>query len=117
MDAMGVLRTSLAIALCLLLGVTGQAMAFARGAAPAEDRVVICAGHVYKVVYVDAEGQPTAPPELCADCLLLLTALGAPREAAVRPDRFEIALLPAPYRTHNPGAVARDYTARAPPVL
>ena len=114
---MTVLRTSLAIALCLLLGVTGQAMAFARGAAPAQDRVVICAGHVYKTIYVDAEGQPTAPPELCADCLHLVSALPPAHAPLCAPNRFVIALAATRALGYQPDAIARDYSARAPPGL
>lgn len=111
------LRTSLAIVLCLLLGVAGQAMAFARGAAPAEGRIVICTGHVYKTIYVDAEGQPTTPPELCADCLHLLTGLPPGHTPLAAPNQFFIARAAAPHLAYHPVATARDYTARAPPSL
>lgn len=110
-------RTGLAIALCLLLGLTGQAMAFAGASGPAEDRVVICSGHGSSVVYVDKDGQPTTPPELCLDCLTLLSALAAepPRIATVL--GFARSLAPVAPRVIDGAAIAQVYSARAPPVV
>lgn len=109
-------RSLCAIALCLLLGLTGQAMAFARAAAPADGRAVICTGSVYQSVYVDAEGQPTAPPELCADCLHLLAGLLPAHAPLAAPGDFgTAAAVPAPLAVHS-GTSVRNTRARAPPL-
>lgn len=114
---MSIWRACLAITLCLLLGLTGQAQAFARGQAPAEGKVLICFGHLSKTVYVDADGQPTSPPELCGDCLNILTAAPLAGFALAAPLRFEAALQAAAHVPARPEGPARIYPARAPPVL
>lgn len=45
-------------------------MAVARGAAAATGQMSICIGAETKTVYVNAQGNPTAPPHLCPDCVL-----------------------------------------------
>lgn len=57
--------------LALLLGLTAQTMAMARGSTDVADKMVLCIGASAVVVYVDAEGQPTGPPHFCPDCIVL----------------------------------------------
>ena len=71
---MGVsMRSFAAAALCLLLVLTSQSMAVARGASAATGQMVLCIGSTTQTVYVDAEGQPTTAPHLCPDCILVLS--------------------------------------------
>lgn len=67
-------RTALHLIVTLALLVTGIGAASARGAAPAVDRVVICAGHGLSVLYLDADGEPTQAPHMCPDCVVHLLA-------------------------------------------
>ncbi len=110
-------RTALILALCALLGVTGQAMAVAGANAPAEGRVVICHGHGSAVIYVDAEGQPTTPPELCIDCLSLFSALSTARADLAAPHSLSRTLTPVRPAPHGGAAPLHVYSARAPPVI
>jgi hypothetical protein len=61
--------SALLIALVLI---TGQGGAVARGMAGAVGMAELCAGSSAVMVYIDAQGQPTAPPHLCPDTALSL---------------------------------------------
>lgn len=75
------LRHSLAGFLTLLLILTGQQAALARGAAPTVGQAVICIGHQVVVVHLDADGQPVEEHHLCPDLALMLFAgIGLPLE-------------------------------------
>ena len=76
-------RIAFRLALVMALVLTSYGAASARGAAPAVDRMVICAGHDVVVVYLDAEGHPTHAPHLCPDCVMhLLADVPAPMSLA-----------------------------------
>ncbi len=64
-----------ALLLSLILAVTAQGMAFARGQAPAEGQMILCTGQGMVMVFTDADGRPTSPPQLCADGAQALLAL------------------------------------------
>lgn len=88
------LLTSLTLALVLAL--TSQSMAVARGAAPATGQMVLCTGAGTVMVYTDAEGQPTSAPHICPDAALnVLLDLGVP-DIAVPGSvvRFDMVQLP-----------------------
>jgi len=73
------MRAFFKLALVVSVLLTGYSAAYARGANPAVDRMVICAGHVIDVIYVDAEGKETIAPHLCPDCIThLLGDFAAP---------------------------------------
>lgn len=61
---------------CLLLGLllllTSQSMAVARGSAMATGSMVICTGDGLVTVYLDENGAPVEAPHPCPDCLILL---------------------------------------------
>ncbi|AWZ22433.1 Hypothetical protein RAK1035_3728 [Roseovarius sp. AK1035] len=63
------LHPILALALCLVLALTSQSLAVARGMAQPVGKIVLCTGTGPITVAVDAEGQPRATPHLCPDCL------------------------------------------------
>ncbi|MBQ0749933.1 MAG: hypothetical protein KBT70_07000 [Roseovarius sp.] len=63
------LHPILALGLCLVLALTSQSLAVARGAAQPVGQIVLCTGTGPVTVTVDAEGQPVAAPYLCPDCL------------------------------------------------
>ncbi|MEP4196747.1 MAG: hypothetical protein ABJL99_14045 [Aliishimia sp.] len=114
---MHAIRTILTLAICLTLGLTGQAMAFARGQAPAEGQMVICAGHATYIVYTDSEGQPTSPPQLCSDCLVSLDAIVPTAQSLLLTMLHvsQVAMLRAAQTAQ--GAVQVEYEARAPPAV
>lgn len=63
-------RSYLAIALALVLLLTAQSMAVARGAPEVAGQMVLCSGSGPVTVYMDTEGQPTAAPHICPECAL-----------------------------------------------
>ena len=108
-------RTYLALTLALILTVTSQGMAVARGAMVPAGQMVLCTGTGQATVFVDEDGQPVEPPHHCPDCVLHLA------EALLPPDTVPAdvprALRPSPVRSLSlaaPKAVRRA-TARAPP--
>lgn len=110
-------RPLIGFVFCLMLALTGQAMAFARAQAPAEGRVLLCTGHGSFILYVDEEGQPTSPPQLCVDCLhLLLADPAGPTLLASRQPASEPAQT-SPIAEPFTRSLFYFYTARAPPLF
>jgi hypothetical protein len=68
------LRPLIAFCLCLILALTSQSMAVARGASAATGQVVLCTGSGLVAIYVDAEGAPTSAPHICPDAALNVVA-------------------------------------------
>ena len=64
------IRAVLSLLLSLMLVVTSHSIGHARGADRAVDQMVICIGADALIVYIDADGQPTTAPHVCADCML-----------------------------------------------
>ncbi|MRU16279.1 hypothetical protein FDP25_12625 [Roseovarius sp. A21] len=64
------MRTYLGFALALLLALTSQTMAVARGAPAPVGQAVLCTGTGPVTVLVDADGQPTGQVHICPDCAL-----------------------------------------------
>ncbi|WP_259274250.1 hypothetical protein [Sulfitobacter mediterraneus] len=54
----------------LVLALTSQSMAVARGANAATGQMVLCTGSGPSAVYVDASGAPTSAPHICPDAAL-----------------------------------------------
>jgi hypothetical protein len=78
-------RTYLALALSLLLVLTGQTMALARSAADPVGEMVLCTGSGPVTVQLDSDGRPTdGSRHLCPDCALhFFTAVLPPARDAV----------------------------------
>lgn len=79
---MPMIRTCIAACLALVLIVTSEAMAVARGqmATAPGTVMVICHGSGTDIVRVDSRGQPITPGHTCPDCALHgLASLGAQR--------------------------------------
>lgn len=108
-------RTYQALALALLLVLTGQTMAFARGAAAPAGAMVLCTGTGPVTVYMDEDGQPTRPPHVCPECVMNLVAAVLPSDMA--PVRLPRTTGPSPVRNAETGTVPAIFraTARAPP--
>lgn len=73
-------RTPFCLALAALIALTSVAFGAARGHTDATGKMVICSGPGVLVVYLDSEGNQTAPPHFCPDCVM--TALSAVASAA-----------------------------------
>lgn len=72
------LRRLFALSLALLLAITSQALAVARGAAPASGYAVYCMNGSMVTVAIDADGQPVGEPHLCPDAVAGFAVLAAP---------------------------------------
>jgi hypothetical protein len=102
--------------LAALTLVTSLAAGIARGHADPSSRVVLCTGQGPVMVYVDASGQPTAPPELCPDGILALFAAvpAVPSPAPLLLGRMQH-LDPLPVRAGASLVIWIDGRARSPP--
>lgn len=102
--------------LALMLALTGQSAAVARGMPDAAGQIVLCTGAGPVSVLVDENGQPVGPGHICPDCALSLFAVaGGLPEFAVRPMGKGVRLRPEGMARaiSSDGPVAR---ARGPPV-
>ncbi|MBY6048036.1 hypothetical protein [Vannielia litorea] len=112
---MMVRRVISGLMLAVLL-LAGQALAVARGEAPAAMQMVLCTGFGTQVVHVDAEGNPVSAPHLCPDGLTAMVEAHVPPPAVVPVARALGPVEPAA----APVAVARlaraVFEARGPPL-
>ena len=69
------LRIQYTLVMVLTIAFANVGLGQARAMAPAEDFRVLCAGNGPVMIYVDASGRPTSPPQVCADCALALSAV------------------------------------------
>lgn len=94
------IRLITCLALALVLALTSQSMAVARGSAAATGQIVLCTGAGPVAIYVDAEGQPTHAPHICPDSALnVLFEVAKPvLRSPMRVVAFEVvpAYLPSP---------------------
>lgn len=65
-------RLVLGLSLCLLLVLTGQALAVARGAPLPVGQVELCTGSGPVMVALDADGNPISAPHYCPEGVLSL---------------------------------------------
>lgn len=71
-------RRAIGLILVLVLALTGQSLSHIALAPDAAAQMVICTGDGPRVVHVDADGQPAAPPHHCPDCALFLVVVTPP---------------------------------------
>lgn len=109
------LRTYPALALAILLALTSQTMATARGAPTPVGQAILCTGSGPVTVLLDAEGQPTGQTHICPDCAFsVLDGVIPPSIAPIRLSQsvfnhvidIEIEILPS---------APAVFAARAPP--
>jgi len=113
----GNLRTYLALALTLLLVLTSQTMALARGAPTPVGQAVLCTGTGPITVLVDAEGQPTGQVHICPDCAFgLMDAVLRPQSDVFAADHVEDTEA-ADFTVQNHPSAPVVFAARAPPGL
>lgn len=79
-------RSLISLCLALMLALTSQSMAVARGASAATGQMVLCTGAGPVAVYTDAAGQPTSAPHICPDSALNVIVMG-PAADVLAPER------------------------------
>lgn len=110
------LRSVLVLLLALLLGLTSQSLATARGQTRIGEAVVICSGDSFVTIELDAQGNPVGPAHLCPDMVLaFFAAMDLPAVALPgRDGRIERVALPPGRATASQSAPPAN--ARAPPL-
>lgn len=110
------LRPLSGLCLAVLLIVTAQSVAVARGMPGPAGHMVLCTGSGPVMIFVDANGTPTDPPQYCPEgALALLGAVALTAMADARPQGMSRArglpVAPAEHIRHTHVA-----TARGPPL-
>lgn len=102
--------------LALMLALTSQSMAVARGASAAVGQMVLCTGSGPLAIYVDAQGQPTEAPHICPDSAL--NVLFDLAELSCQSPRQPVAFSPSASARHSFDVVFHPYgpPSRAPPL-
>lgn len=110
-------RPLAALALALLLVLTAQSMAVARGMAGPFGAVVLCTGTGPVTILTDAEGQPVGPAHICPDCTLsLIVSLPQADSDVAHPMGRAEAVLPLSAKPVLAQA-QRAFSARDPPAV
>ena len=105
----------LAALMAVILALTGQTMAVARGTTGPAGSMVLCTGTGPITVLVDEQGQPIGPRHICPDCSLsLFSSLGPAQTLPARPGRWQAVAFAITPR-HSTGQIAPHAQARAPP--
>lgn len=111
-------RTIKAVLVALLLIVTSQSMAVARGTMrDATGATVLCTGTGPITVLTDADGQPIGPTHICPDCALSVIAGLAEAFDLPKPAQTELRFSPPSLSLEANDAVPPRPRARAPPVV
>jgi hypothetical protein len=110
------LRRILPFVLALILAMTSQAMAVARGAADATGQMVICVGGGTVTIATDASGAPTAAPHICPDCVLVMACAPATPQAGAAHGFGPAYLCPDQHRTCVLPKRGLHPQTRAPPL-
>ena len=115
-DMRRILRPYLGLLLALMLALTGQSMAMARGASSPVGEMELCTGTGPITILVDENGQPTGPAHICPDCALsLFAAIATDDTQPLRPlGRVVVLTLPAGQEPRAQPRVAAQ--ARGPPL-
>ncbi len=80
------IRSFFTVTLALLVALTSQQLAVARGQPHAAGQVEICSGDGVIVVAIDKDGNPVGPAHICPDvALAFMAALDLPPPGATQP--------------------------------
>ena len=110
-----IIRSLIAVLLAVVLALTSQSMAVARGSAAATGQMVLCTGTGPVAVFTDADGQPTSAPHICPDSALNVL-LAVPHRLTVTPARIVHFDLAETHATATLPILRRERPApRAPP--
>lgn len=104
--------------LALMLVLTSQAMAVARGSSGPAGQMTLCTGTGPSQIYVDQNGTPTGPPVYCPDCALANLAVFATQPQFLT---FEFASTTVEFTSTRMGlqksSKPQHSRARAPPLV
>lgn len=102
--------------LALILALTSQGMAVARGASAATGQMVLCTGAGPVAIYLDADGAPTSAPHICPDSALnVIFDVGV--SIAETPQRLAFFVLPCCVASQiRRSSLRHTPPSRAPPL-
>lgn len=102
--------------LALILGLTAQSMAWARGAARPVDEIILCTGAGPIMVAVDENGEPTGQAHICPEfSLSLFVALQSDPMPGATPVWHDLRIA-VPRAARLAQRPSRDAMARGPPL-
>lgn len=106
----------LGLMMALLLILTGQGVAVARGTSMVPGQIVICSGGGPVMIDLDANGQPVGPPHFCPEnALVLLSAVTLAPAPQPVPERMMRRVKPVSLALSLLSGHARLTSARDPP--
>lgn len=111
------LRIYSGLFLAFAVALTAHGAAARQGARDAAGQMVICTSMGAKVVYVDSDGQPVAPPHVCPDCVMHLLDAVASTAGLPVPRQMVSSAWHGLNRSGSGSYVQPNATARAPPAL
>ena len=100
----------------VLMTLTGQSMAMARGMPLSVGTMELCSGQHTVIIAIDANGEPTVPQHHCLDCTLLALGLPAADIRIVVPDTAYFNLAPPMDAVEASARRILRLNARAPPL-
>lgn len=106
---------TLSLLLSLILVVTAQGMAFSRGQAPAQGQMILCTAQGAVRIFTDADGRPTSPPQLCAEGVQALFAVGVDAPVAAQPPFGFSGKAPQLFQARGAHSPPPRLSARDPP--
>ena len=109
------LRILSTLVMVLTIAFANVGLGQARAMAPAEDFRILCAGNGPVMIYVDASGRPTSPPQVCADCALVLSAVMPDLMPQLNSQRQVSSLVDLGGGRLNTGRAVVSRLARGPP--
>ena len=109
------IRSFLALALALLMGVTSLGLGAARGQARIAGEIVICTGMGITVVTLDENGNPVGTPHICPDMALALLAAPPFAPLVLLPPAGSARAADLPEPAAAQGRAAPRPAARGPP--
>ncbi|HCP80938.1 MAG TPA: hypothetical protein DIT67_04870 [Octadecabacter sp.] len=108
----------LSFVLALLIAVTSQQMAMARGMArDASGQVILCTGQGVQTVTLDAQGEPMGPVHICPDCALTLMGVTDTSIAADSAVIYIQTLAQTPVTALQIPVIPTGTQARGPPLF
>jgi hypothetical protein len=111
------MKRLLSLFLALVVILTSQQLALARGQAMAAGEMVLCVGGGMMTVAVDATGKPVGPAHVCPDGVMSLAGTDLPPMILPQTGTVTVADLPLGMAQNGTAALVASPIARGPPSL
>ncbi len=111
------MKRLLSLFLALVVVLTSQQLALARGQAMASGEMVLCVGGGLLTVAVDASGNPVGPAHVCPDGVMSFAGTDLPPVILPQTGTVTVADLPQGVAQNGTAALVASPIARGPPGL